>query len=430
MSKNVIQDIMPPKRRSIRDIPLRENKKNITNENPVEPPVNFPSYNEQTVTPKKGHSKIKWFVVGLVTILIFVFVFPFFFSSANVTITPKEDDVQVSANFSSSNRDNFDVNTDVAYDLISVSSEGFRTATDFQEKEVDKKASGDIVIFNDYSSASQRLVINTRFQAPNGLIYRVAKSVVVPGKTASGPGSVTVTVYADSPGAEYNIGLVDFTVPGFKGTDRFDKFYARSKTEMAGGYSGVMKIIPDDETENLREQIKADLEKELTEQIYSKIPENSIVYKDGMFLDFSFKPNVDLGDSVQVVADGTLSAIVFDKKDLSDALVSKVISGNNKMDVLNLESLAFSVKNKNIFDVNEKGPFNFSLEGLGKFVWSFDEDKMKSDFAGRSKKDTNAILAGYDGIKEAEVTISPFWKITFPSNKDKIKITRLLNENQ
>ena len=88
------------------------------------------------------------------------------------------------------------------YLLVSNSSEGWqktlRTATG--KEEVSLKASGRIVIYNNYNTAKQRLVRNTRFETPPGFIYRINKSIDVPGQTTEAgrtiPGSIEVTIHA------------------------------------------------------------------------------------------------------------------------------------------------------------------------------------------------------------------------------------------
>ena len=79
------------------------------------------------------------------------------------------------------------------------------------------KASGSITVYNNYSTASVKLIKNTRFQTPAGLIFRVPADVVIPGKQGSTPGQVTVTVFADQVGQQYNIGPTPrLTVPGLQ----------------------------------------------------------------------------------------------------------------------------------------------------------------------------------------------------------------------
>jgi len=109
-------------------------------------------------------------------------------------------------------------------------------------EKIEKKATGKIKIFNVFSSKSQTLVASTRFETADGKIYRISNSVTVPGSVSQGnkviPGAVSVNVLADQAGEQYNIGLTDFTIPGFKETSKYEKFYARSETEMTGGFVG------------------------------------------------------------------------------------------------------------------------------------------------------------------------------------------------
>ena len=68
---------------------------------------------------------------------------------------------------------------------------------------------------------------------------------LVSGKTV--PGSTETAVSADEAGKEYNIGKTDFTIPGFKGDARYSKFYARSKTDMEGGFIGTIYSLSDED---------------------------------------------------------------------------------------------------------------------------------------------------------------------------------------
>ena len=72
------------------------------------------------------------------------------------------------------------------------------------EEAVEVKASGKIMVYNNFSSEPQRLIIRTRFETKEGLIYRIPESIVVPGKTVKmgweTPGSKEIGVFADEPG--------------------------------------------------------------------------------------------------------------------------------------------------------------------------------------------------------------------------------------
>jgi len=73
-------------------------------------------------------------------------------------------------------------------------------------KTIESKASGQIIIYNNFSFSAQTLLQNTRFEAPSGKVYRVNKTIVIPGMKKQGsvtsPGSVEATVYADKVGSD------------------------------------------------------------------------------------------------------------------------------------------------------------------------------------------------------------------------------------
>ncbi|OGD68342.1 hypothetical protein A2996_00295 [Candidatus Campbellbacteria bacterium RIFCSPLOWO2_01_FULL_34_15] len=461
MKKNVLQDVMPPRKRSIRDIPIGHKRRgsleyksdDMIESKPVEQvyklnnsldirprKIEIPEEdhnNDVFDNDKKNNAsrglKAKWWLIVLAFVAILAFLFSAIFSGAEVVIYPKQEKVNFQLDLTAIKEGVQTEIPGVLFKTVTITSEGSKTTKNFTEKEVAKKASGEIVIFNEYDSAPQRLVINTRFESSDGLIYRIPKSITVPGKKIGSdgkvtPGSIQVTVYADAVGEEYNIGLSDFTVPGFKGTDRFSKFYARSKTSMSGGFSGMMKVVADTELEGMTTEIKTNLEKDLKTQIYSQIPEGFVLYDEGIFFDFEPQNNVDEGDSVKVVQKGTLTAIIFDKNILSNFVAKNVIDdlGDGVVEIVNIEDLKFTLSEKDYINISGGDTFEFSLEGDAQFAWVFDENKLKTDLAGKSKKDIDSILSQYSGVDNMEVILKPFWKRSFPSSLEKIKITRNL----
>ena len=131
------------------------------------------------------------------------------------------------------------------------------------KKNVEKKSRGEITIYNAYSSQSQSLVANTRFESPDGKIFRIENKITVPGaKVENGkiiPAGIKMNVVADKVGAEYNIGPAKFTIPGFKGAPKYDGFYARSESQMAGGFVGELVYPTDDEIKTAKEKTESAL---------------------------------------------------------------------------------------------------------------------------------------------------------------------------
>jgi len=101
------------------------------------------------------------------------------------------------------------------------------------------KSTGEIMLFNEYSSETQNLIASTRFLSSDGKTFRSIEDMIVPGATFNGneiiPSSINIEVVADHIGADYNIGPSSFTIPGFKGSDKYSGFYGKSNMPMNGG---------------------------------------------------------------------------------------------------------------------------------------------------------------------------------------------------
>ncbi len=251
-NNNPLNDIVPPGeampvRRSIRDIPINDRRENKIDEllaetaefrsaqhasdEPTVPPPS--SYNRQAPepideeerivprtpfrrTPPSSYSsprKAIWWI-ALVAVLVLAGAALIFFKSATIDVKIQTATVPVSVTATSAS-------------VISVQKEGTAevSATGASVK-VDKKASGTITVYNNYSADPQDLVATTRFQTADGLIYRIDKPITVPGTTVVNgktiPGSIDAVVTADVSGDKYNISNADFTVPGFKGGPKYD----------------------------------------------------------------------------------------------------------------------------------------------------------------------------------------------------------------
>lgn len=97
------------------------------------------------------------------------------------------------------------------------------------------RAFGVMTIYNK-QSAPQRLIKNTRFESPEGVVFRITQgSVTVPAMKDGAPGMLSVTIFADETGAKYNIQPTTFKIPGIKGTVAYDLVYGQSAQAMVGG---------------------------------------------------------------------------------------------------------------------------------------------------------------------------------------------------
>lgn len=452
MAKNILQDIVPPEKRSIRNIPLpptrRERSPSVNQPVPRAirkeeiPAVNseqdyhrspeeggeLHTYESGMPPRKRSFSRKGIWIASGAAVLLVLFALSSLVSGATISVRPHIETASAQGKTFTATND-ASVQEGVPFQIITLSASLGAEVTATGEDEVERKASGQITIYNDFDATEQRLIRNTRFETPEGLIYRINESVVVPGqKTGSNgvatPGSVTVTVYADEAGEKYNVGLKDFTIPGFAGDPRFQKMYARSETPMTGGFVGTVKTVSDTDQESTQKTLQAGIETQLRSDIVSQVPEGFMVFDDGFFFSFESLPQSEArGNSVTINEKGTLSAVMFPKATLASYLANELaLSGSSTVALANAPDLVFSFENKETFSPERDGTFSFSIDGNIVFVSQFNVDALRADLAGKSKKEFPSILASYPAIADATETVRPFWKRDFPSNPQDIEV--------
>jgi len=322
-----------------------------------------------------------------------------------------------------------DKNSDISFETMELELDKQKNTKATGIKNVATKSSGQITIYNTYNSLAQTLIKNTRFETPDGKIYRTNERISVPGtKVENGkiiPGAKEVTVYADNPGEEYNIGLADFTIPGFKDGPRYEKFYAKSKTPMTGGFEGETPIVSEEDAKNLQESIEKELEKELREKANQQKPEDYILYDGSISISFqkqelSSENQLDSKNPIYTLKEtGSLFAYLLSKQELSRILVKKYLGEEmvEKVEVGNLEELSFEIINTDL----QGNILLFKLRGQAKFIWIIEGEKLKEALMA-SSKDLEQVFETYPAIEQATIVFKPSWWRFFPDKSSKISV--------
>lgn len=467
MTRRIIQDVVFPSKRSkeevkqytlepVSDTPHEPLVSGNNTQPPQEPgdflprlvkkqgggePSSSVSIKNTNTTSSKSPRMILWVVAMVVLVGMLGVVLSTFFSGATVKIVPLNKTVSLNMDFiARENAADLSAETStsagkgiVSYQKIPLpleeKSEDIPTTI---EKKITRKASGKIKIFNEYSTVSQRLIKNTRFESVSGKIYRIDNSIVVPGMSTLGgksiPGSIEVTVYGDAPGEEYNGAATDFTIPGFKGDPRYTKFYARSQTPLEGGFSGTIKVPSPEDQKNAIDRLKEALRGELIQKARAQIPEGFILYDNAIFIVFDDLEAINTQNPAHITVKGSLYGVMFDKGALSKFITEKTIDPYDGSPVLvrNLADIELKPKNEVLDPANLKDVL-FSISGEAVVVWNVDTEKLKNELAGVSKSDGfKNIITKYASIWRAEAVVRPFWKMDFPQNSEKITIEEAL----
>jgi hypothetical protein len=428
--KNYLRDILP--KHGGENLVLADkvkNEKDVIYHKVTEPVIEYGRHD-------RGGRGWRIWLLAAGAVLVLSVVLLYVFGDAEVAVSPRLDQFSFDGDFTARKSIGAEAEgNNLVFSVLPFEKIGSQSVAADGQKMIEKKASGKITIYNNYSNSSQKLIRNTRFETPDGLIYRIDQSVVVPPmSTVNGkvtPGSVQATVYADEAGVKYNIGPTNFTIPGFKSDPkRYVGFYARSDSPMIDGYSGMASYLTDAKQKLVRLQIRAELEKKILADAVANESRGQFIPKNAYTLEFESLPSSN-SPKGQVVVQEKAKVVIYSFKTANwdnflarNAPFSSTI-GSSTVEIVNRDSLDFAWRSRPKPDSPE---ISFHLKGNAEFVWDVDQVKIAKSLAGRKRGELQNILKQYGEIANATASLSPFWRTSFPADPN--KITVIVKSNQ
>ncbi len=392
-----LEDIVPPSRRK----EVAMNKKSLA---------------DQSRPPRFPYTTMLM-VLGIISVSIGAL---FYFSSAKIEVTPSTISTAVQAPFTATKSVG-----DLPFEIITAQKIATQSVQGSGTKQMKSSASGLFTIYNTQAKA-QKLVANTRFATPAGLIFRIRSAVTIPAGTSLKPGSIQATAYADQPGASYNVGPTSFTVPGLAGTPQSSQVYARSTTGMTGGASGLVPIIDTATQTSTKNALQTALAPDLSSSIQSQIPSGYVLLPGASTISYEElapTPSSSTG-MVDIKVQGTMTAIIFPNTALAKAVAGSVAGLNYKGEALMLTTtndLTLTAES-GLPDPGDE-TFTFTLSGTAPLVYSINSGRIAAAVAGKTRSSAEVALTNYPEVKRALIILRPFWKQTFPDDPASISVT-------
>ncbi|MDD2766302.1 MAG: hypothetical protein PHH40_00875 [Candidatus Moranbacteria bacterium] len=385
----------------------------------------------QSATVNKN-ARVFFFALGGISLLSVVFVGLFFlFPKADVHVTPFKDLQSFEKEFNGKLGD--DARNDIAIRMIENEQEvSVTVATTGKSGGTDQKSHGTVTLYNAFSTEPQSLVATTRLETPDGKIFRLESGITLPGmKEIDGkqvPGEITVEVTADRAGEEYNIEASRFSVPGFKGSPKYEKFSAQSSKAMTGGgksgISDVSVVTKLDQDTALREASTKAKEMFLNDT-RGEIDASEKILQEQIETTPTFTP---VFPSVGTVANMIeykgvfkVKAIVFSEKTVQQKIEDIVVQNN--------ENVKYRVASSNItYDdslvdftigtVRIKASARVTKESV------IDIEKLRSMLAGKDMPSIEQSLKDFPELKSIRITFYPKWFVShIPKSEEKISLT-------
>ena len=420
MARHLIQDIVSHKEELSRRSRVHEQK-------------TFYSPKLKMKSPKRKYIYLGIFLLGVV---IFFYVSSLF-SGVVFKVTPRQQVVDVDNSFSISSAKG-SIET-IGFEYMTFTLSDSTTVTATSKKFVERKATGKAILYNNYSPKSQLLISNTRLQSTAGKIYRISSPAIVPGtKLTNGkiiPGQVEVTVFADKAGDIFNSDATDFTIPGFAGSPRFEKFYGRSVGALSGGMSGEFQIPDEKELTKAKDDLTKSLSEKMLTQADGETPEGFVLVPDASFGGINFPETLNEGtDKSKVVINASFekSFMILNIADLARVIAAKQIVpySGEPVRIEDISSLSLSLIGKETFQpkTDERGIVR--IKGTTRIIFTYDEKALKYKLLGLSGGEYAKILPNFPAIERDSAEFSPPWSNSFPSDSDRINIEEKIDSNE
>lgn len=292
--------------------------------------------------------------------------------------------------------------------------------------EVQEKAKGTLTIYNAYSSERQTLVATTRFMTPDGKIFRLIQQVVVPGAQVKEgkiiPSSIEVPVVADKAGSEYNVGAVDrLTIPGFKGSPKYEGFYGALHKGTSGGYAGVRPVPTDADIAAAKAKTTEILEGSFRGIFLRDIPEGFKIL-DGAsevrVTKLTIGKNTDERGEFTVFGEAEFRALAIREGDMKEMFSS--LSAKDHADLVFRD---LSIEYRDVRPQYDTGELSFEVVARGSLAPPFDPEEFRRRIAGLTIADARTAIASLPGLTEGKVAALPFWLRRLPTNPGRITIS-------
>lgn len=291
------------------------------------------------------------------------------------------------------------------------------------------KARGTIAIYNEYSSQPQTLVATTRFESADGKVFRLLKNAVVPGMSQvageAKPGVIEAEVVADEAGSAYNIGPAAFTIPGFKGSPKFEKFSAKSADSMAGGGSSgsADRTVTQRDIDSAKKETEAKLKEKIQALLESELKEGEVLADGAMQYAVSQSASDakagSLGGSFAYSAKAEAVAAVFLRKDAEELIVAEYEkrSGAQAGEIENIR-----IDYAGVTPDFEKKSLTMKLYGELSFMSVMDAEQFKKELLGKDESAIEQIAKKNPAIKNMTFEFTPKFVSRVPQYPERVSV--------
>lgn len=376
-----------------------------------------------------GGGRSKALLIAVAALAILIGFFWWFLPQAvvSVYITPKRIEEKITLSVDPTGKDAQDI---VPGRVITGQVSGEKTKTATGTRTVGDKSRGEVTIYNNTSQAKSFsggvLLVNG-----TGLKFTLDAPVTVASESGAPtyiPGQTKAAVTAADIGAEYNLEagnvfqIANFTTSSFSGKNDF---------ALGGGSSRETSSVSRDDQKKLEEELLAELEGQVKNQISGQIGDSEKVIGESAKVDVTKKSfSAAVGDEAQTLKlnmTGEGRVVVVAKAKLNEKLLSALSSKVSQDFVLLPENVTVG------FDQPEEektGILKLGANVVGNLLPKVDTRKLAKEISGKSPARVREKLAALPGFARTTIklTLSPPFFSNLPQRAERIVIKILAEQ--
>jgi hypothetical protein len=290
-----------------------------------------------------------------------------------------------------------------------------------------QKSRGAVIIYNAYSTEPQSLVATTRLESPEGKVFRLSEGVTVPGMNGTQPGAIEAQVIADQPGADYNISSSTFTIPGFKGSPKFEKFSAKSNKVMAGGSQATgadFRIISKEDLDKAEALAKEKAKEAYKLAIEETLSSGERILEENLEIVASMNSTLPTAGTVATSFEykNTFSVrgYIFSETAIKDIIKAK---GEETINGVAFRPTTIALSYGEAIPDYENKKVRLKVRAIVDSESVIDQERLLQEILGKDGDGVNEVLSTFPAIKKIEIIFKPQWfTSTVPSSKGRVTI--------
>ncbi len=326
------------------------------------------------------------------------------------------------------------MSTPMHFELMIVSDTQSKEMILTESQNVSLRAHGKITLFNIFSTKPQNLRVHTMLSDEKGRIYQTDTAVTIPGFTTDKvtnvvtPGQIVVGISSYFAGEAYNGSPSDFVITKLKNTPKDKKIYGKLVSPLTGGAQGVVYVPSPQNAGMLTADALSSFKSNLIKKVYAQVPSGYILYPNAFIFSYTV-PDTIMSPipNTKIDINGTVSAIILKEKDVSDALIKKLLPTTSEKELQEIQipdiaKLVFTFTDPHQSITKDMNAVNFTLTGTINPVWRQDVEMLKKSLVSMSKVNLSSLFASDPGIISASIKIFPPWAKYLPNDSSKIHI--------